>query len=204
MESKESEQINPWSGIWFQTRKTIRHILDTNPYAKIIWLSLANGAVSSGVWLATLWSKYPEEITYKSAYFIIFLLIIGALLGLVGLYLGGWLYKVVGRWIKGTGTFTDLKCATGWANYPFLIGNIFNFISYIAVNKQPTIAAIFAFIALILLIWGFIISLKLIGEAHRFSAWRALGSIILVFLLVFIVFMVVIVIASLIAPLFAK
>lgn len=202
MQMSESEQINPWSGIWFHTRKTIRAILDTNPYGKIIWLAIINGIVSGAVWLGTLWSKYPEELAYKSAYFIILLLVIGGIFGFIGLYLFGWLYQITGKWIRGTGTFTDLKCAVGWANYPFLIGNIFNFLSYISIEKQPTISGIFALIALILLIWSFIISLKLIGEAHRFSAWRALGTVILVFLLLFIVFMIVIVILSLMAPLF--
>jgi hypothetical protein len=28
-------------------------------------------------------------------------------------------------------------------------------------------------------LWGFAISLKCLGEAHAFSAWRALGALIL-------------------------
>jgi hypothetical protein len=31
-------------------------------------------------------------------------------------------------------------------------------------------------------IWIFVISLKCIGEVHRFSAWRALGAIVVGFL----------------------
>ena len=31
-----------------------------------------------------------------------------------------------------------------------------------------------------LVLWGFVVMLKCIGEVHRFSAWRALGSILLI------------------------
>jgi len=33
-------------------------------------------------------------------------------------------------------------------------------------------------------LWGFLISLKCIGEAHRFSAWRALGAFVVAGLMV--------------------
>jgi hypothetical protein len=40
--------------------------------------------------------------------------------------------------------------------------------------------------------WGFIVMLKCIGEVHRFSAWRALGSILLIAAVVAVIFVAMI------------
>jgi len=51
-----------------------------------------------------------------------------------------------------------------------------------SVEGNPPTALLFAVlqgIQVIMAVWGFAISLKCIGEAHGFSAWRALGALAL-------------------------
>lgn len=202
MKTEESAQINPWLSIWTRTRQTMRHILQTNPFKTILWLSALNGAVGALVWLATLWSNYPTKTSYRGSVFIFALLVLGALVGLVGLYFGGWFYKVVGRWLKGTGTFVEVKAAIGWSAYPFLVASLFNFLSLLTLLRYPMTSLFFATLYVIALVWGFIISLKLLAEAHEFSAWRALGTVVLAILLIFIVVMIVALLLPLLSPLF--
>jgi hypothetical protein len=45
-------------------------------------------------------------------------------------------------------------------------------------------------IELIGAIWAIVISLKCLGQAHKFSAWRALGSVLLAVLVLIGVFVV--------------
>jgi hypothetical protein len=202
MKTRESKQINPWLSIWTKTRLTMREILETNPNRAIIILSILNGVASSLVWLATLWSKFPAREDYRKGLFIVALLVVGALLGLIGLYLFGWIYKVVGRWIKGTGTYTEVKSAVGWSAYPFLIASLLNFLGILTLLRYPMISLLFATLYLVVLVWGIIISLKLLAEAHEFSAWRALGTLVLTLLLFFILFLVVALLLPLLSPLF--
>src|SRR5690348_1594708 len=128
MKTHEAKQVNPWFSIWTKTRLTMREILETNPTRAIVALSILNGIANSLVWLATLWSKFPARDDYRKGLFIVALLVVGALLGLIGLYLFGWIYKVVGRWLKGTGTYTEVKSAVGWSAYPFLVASLLNFL----------------------------------------------------------------------------
>jgi hypothetical protein len=34
--------------------------------------------------------------------------------------------------------------------------------------------------------WGFVVTLKCVAEAHRFSAWRALGTLVLIGLMMLV------------------
>ena len=60
-------------------------------------------------------------------------------------------------------------------------------------DNDPALASAMLFLAgleLIGSIWAIVISLKCLGQAHKFSAWRALGSVLLMILVLVAVFVV--------------
>ena len=66
-------------------------------------------------------------------------------------------------------------------------------------DEDPVLASAMLFLGLIELIgaiWAIVISLKCLGQAHKFSAWRALGSVLLM-VLVLVGFFVVPIVALL-------
>jgi hypothetical protein len=196
--------INPWKDIWTQPRATIHHQLEKNPREWIVILAIVNGLLSGVAWWTTLWTKYPDKPLYHSPLFVTLLIIAGAIMGLISLYVGAWLYRMTGKWLGGKGDYTDVKCAVGWSAYPYLISGIFSILNALTVEKYPAISFIFGIIAVVLMIWALIISLKMIGEAHKFSAWRALGAVLLAAVLVFIVFLIILLLIPLLEPLFAN
>ena len=197
----EFKNINPWLNIWVRPKATIRFILDTNPKCVIIWLAIIGGMISSLAWLGYTWISYPSEQNIQHILYFILILVGGALLGLFYLYVGGWLYQLTGSWIGGKGTFIDLKCAVGWSHYPLIVSNMISFLSLLAIPNLWT-QTIFGMVDIVTMIWGFLVFLNLVAEAHRFSAWKALLTFVIALILLFVAIMIISLFVPLLAPLF--
>ncbi|MCH9626341.1 MAG: hypothetical protein S4CHLAM123_15380 [Chlamydiales bacterium] len=197
----KNRSINPWFDMWVHPKKTIRSLIDTNPYKVIIWLAIIGGILSAFGGIVYLWVQIPERENTHRAVFVVAALIAGGILGLIHLYFGGWLYTLTGSWIGGKGNFTGVKCAVGWSNWPFILTHIISILSLWAV-PNPWLQSILGLIDLILVIWGLVIFLNMLGEAHRFSAWKALLAIIIAYILIFVALMIIALLAPLLSPLF--
>ncbi|MCC5832665.1 MAG: YIP1 family protein [Chlamydiales bacterium] len=193
-----SENINPWIHIWTRPKKTMRAILESDPKRVIIWLAILGGIFTSFASIGFWRPAYPE---IWNVFLVISTIILGGIIGLVHLYVGGWLYRLTGSWLSGRGTFIDVKCAVGWSNYPFILSNIAAIISLL-VRPNPWPQFLFGLANIVIAVWGIIIFLNLLGEAHRFSAWKSLLAVIIAFILIFVVVMIIALIIPLLVPLF--
>lgn len=197
----ELVNINPWLQIWVHPKKTMRLILDTNPRRIIIWLALIGGIVSTFAWISYIWATHPNLQDLNKTYPVIILLIGGSAAGLIHLYVAGWLYRLTGSWIGGHGSFTDVKCAVGWSSYPFILANSANILSLLSFSFMWA-RIFFGLLDALVALWGVIIFLNVLGEAHRFSAWRALLAVIIALVLVFAFVLFISLLIPLLAPLF--
>src|SRR3989338_5161268 len=84
--------MNPWASIWFQPRQTIRQIVDTNPRYLVVPLAVILGAAA---WLQAGVST-ARYVHLSTAVAMTIGAMMGAVLGFVGLYISGWLY----RWVR--------------------------------------------------------------------------------------------------------
>lgn len=201
MESTNRTQINPWISIWCSPKKTLRALLEKDPKRVILWLAIVSGVISAFSWLGYLWLYKPSHPEYQTALFIIGTVVVGVIAGLIHLYFGGWLYRLTGSWLGGKGTFTEVKCAIGWSFYPFIIAGIFGLISMLAF-PNPWLQSTFGLLNVIVAIWGFVILMNLIGEAHSFSAWKAVLAFLIAVVLLCVALMLVSLLVPLLRPLF--
>lgn len=202
MATSQFNQTNPWAEIWIRPRKMLEKQLQKDPKRYLLLLAIVNGIVAGGAWIAALLTKYPLRQDYKNGVFGVALIVVGVILSVISLYVTSWLYRLTGGWLKGTGTYTDVKCAVGWSFYPSIVVGIFSILGSLAFN-MPFLALLLSLIAVVLSIWSFIILLKLLGQAHNFSAWKALAAVFIAAVLVFVVIMVFILLIPLLQPLFA-
>jgi hypothetical protein len=129
----------------------------------------------------------------------------GPLSGVFGLFVGGYLLRKTGSWLGGSANVREVRAAIAWGSIPMIwlgllwIPNIAlfgdeNFTSVTPrLDEDPVLAYAMIFLGLIELIggiWALVISLKCLGQAHNFSAWRALGSVLLAVLVLIGVFVV--------------
>lgn len=195
------ETQNPWLEIWTSPKRTIRSILVKDPNRYIFGLALIWGLVSGFSWIGYLWATPSyREWSYKTWVWLA-ALIGGGILGLVYLYLVSWLMKLSGSWLGGKGSYKEVKCAVGWSFYPAIIANIASNISLWSA-PNPWLQGIFGLLTFVLGIWSFIILLNVVGEAHRFSAWKALLAYIIISVMIFIFVLILSLLIPLLAPLF--
>ena len=126
-ESVESPELNPWWGIWVQPRQTLRQIIDTDPKMHFWVLVTFYGlmrAVSWGVQVGLGNMFSPAGVAG-------FILIIGPIAGIVGVYLTGALLGLVGRPMGGKGTPQQIRMVLAWAAMPMSVLALLALLPYI-------------------------------------------------------------------------
>ena len=175
--------------MWLHPRVTIRGILSHDATYLVLPLA-AVGGISQAL------NRLAQKNAADTLSFPVILLMacaLGPLGGIVGLYVGSALVRVAGRWIGGDASAEEIRAAFAWGAVPTLWGAVL-WIPVLALTGSALFASEFPetlgttlllsagalmIVQLVTAIWGFITALHCLGEVQGFSAWRALGNIIL-------------------------
>jgi hypothetical protein len=184
------DSITPFFTIWTEPRATIRRIVDTDPKRNVIALAAIGPAIGA---LAGQWSKAMQNNANLSVLWplwVAFIVAIQAALGVVFLFILAAVFKWSGSLLNGVASQVEVRAALAWSQVIGIVGEIVLLISVlmgIPIPHQtpgtiPQIDPAFykiLFVEGILGFWGLIVSLKCVGEVHRFSAWRALAAMLI-------------------------
>jgi len=195
------EPINPWIGIITQPRATTRYILDSGKYNNIWAIYALIFVMMIPTMILSMLMQSPgqdlpsgmDQAYYKGMMvgMVIFMLILGYPIGMAVLYFYSYLFKVVGGWLDGVGTWSDLRIAFTWSYVASMYLNILMIVPYgliayynyttdsVDPARQIVMSLVVMAISFPVTVIYLIISSKCIGEAHRFSAWKGLGTILL-------------------------
>lgn len=187
--------LSPWTAIFTRPRVVMRQILDRDPSRRVHLLALAGGIVEmlgSDV-------RVLKHFGMPLGAIIALKVTLGALCGLLVLYLGSGLLLMTGRWLGGRGSFVEVRSATAWSHVPAIWSALLwlpllGYLGFEAFNLDvdtmrgdPVGLLLFVPIGIagfVLFVWRVVIYCKCLGEAHRFSAWHGLGAAILAALVV--------------------
>ena len=203
--------LNPWLSVWVRPRATYRHVWDRWSHTSIVLLSMAGGVFGA----LDNASSNSRGDSVSMPILLVGCLIGGLISGFIFLYLSSWLGAIIGRWLGGTGDSQRLRYSYGlgsvmavtigllWVPYLALFGREMFTEAMPRTESSPALAYTFlalVIVEVILSLWMLVCTLKLIGEAHEFSAWRALGSALLAGLLLVIPLLLVILVSVLLWP----
>ena len=185
MESTDPKILNPWVAMWTQPRATIQQIVDTNPKRFVLPLAALVG-----------FSRYLDSCSYKNTgevlewpRIILLAGAIGPILGLLALYIGGWLLRWTGKWVGGNASLQNIRAAIAWSGVPILwalllwIPALLLFGQELFTKETPILSAssslsstflVYGLIDIVIAIWAFVVFLKCLGQVQGFSAWKAL------------------------------
>jgi len=190
-----SEPSTPWLSIWTRPRATLREILATDPRRGIFRLA-ALGGISEFLSMCT---REGIGDTCSIPVLLALSLAGGTVLGILGILVFTAVIAPVGRWLKGRGGSTEVMAALAWANVPavwglllwlpraaLLGGETFHPLPAIVQGNPQALLfnGLLQFLQVVLGVWGFAITLKCLGEAHGFSAWRAFLTLVVAGLIV--------------------
>ncbi len=191
----EDEKLNPWISIWISPRKTVRYAIDNNMMKFALILALVAGVFDS----LNVASQNNIGDVMSVPMILVLAVVLGPMIGLIGWWIGAGIATIFGSWLSGTGTFADLKMAYAISYIPIILVGLLwipdllvlgesLFIEDLDISAGKLIWPFFSgFIGIVVGIWSFIITVKAIAEAHRFSAWRGLLTVIIPSVLIFVV-----------------
>lgn len=194
-EEGEVETLNPWKSIWIRPKATIRFVLATDPGRAVLALAALSGI--SGMLDRLVMKSVGDQL--ELSVIILLAILVGPITGIIGLYLGGALLRWTGSWLRGTAESIEVRAAIAWSSVPVVcwlpawVPQIVLFGKELFTTETPRIdessTLLGALIGIGVLevvvgIWSFVLMLHTIGQAHGFSAWKALGSIILAFFVI--------------------
>lgn len=186
--------------IWFRPRSTLRQILETNSRQYVIPLALLMG-ITNALDRATNGRAGSNSDT---ALILFISLLAGPIGGLFSLYIAGGLLTWSGGLLGGTAEQDEVRAAIAWSSVIrstavlLLIPQILVAGGEIFKSETPLLDARMAAdpqfalwgslvmlavigIAVVIGIWYVMVFLKCLGEAHQFSAWKALFATIIGF-----------------------
>jgi hypothetical protein len=184
------QPLSPWLSIWVAPRQTIRKIIEVDPAKNVMLLAMLAG-------IGNALDKASSRNAGNALPLIGILaicIILGPIGGILSLYIGGALFRWTGSWLGGEASSEEVRAAIAWSYVPTIlilplwIPKLLIFGEELFISSTPRIAANpvlsillpgFSVIELVVGIWAFVVFLKCLGEAHGFSAWKALGASIL-------------------------
>ncbi len=158
-------------GILTTTASTFEDIL-AGPPRQHVWKMLLLGGFFEGL----------ASASEKGEFLYVLFFPIWALVGYLVLWVMAWLFSATGKWLGGRGEIGELYDSSIWSEAPMVFVNFAGFLmnlSSIGLWHYGWEIVRFG-----LSIWAFIISLRLISTAHRFSMGMAFLNIIIVSLLI--------------------
>jgi hypothetical protein len=182
--------MTPWLAIWIHPRVTIRRIMANYSEHQVWLLAGLKGIVHTFDRLSTKndgdqW-ELPLLLTFAG--------LAGPLFGIIGLYLSGYLLRLTGQWLGGKATAKEVRASVAWSDVPMVVV-LALWITGIAIlgrelfssdtpylDEHPwlSVPLLGQFVLmLVLYVWSFVLLLHCLGEVQGFSAWKALGSVLL-------------------------
>lgn len=180
--------LNPWRAMWLHPRRTLRGILSTNPRHFVLLLVLAAGIGTVCMQgLRFWWPAYQAGA-------LVLAVSAGVVLGVVRLYFFGWWYRWIGSWLGGSAKAIEVRAAIAWAGLPTV--GLFGLWAVLAVlSPEATVTGGvvtsgvpvgFLLVSVVLWIWQAALSCHALGEAHQFSSWKGLGTLVISNTLLFV------------------
>lgn len=172
--------MRPWRSMWFQPRKTIRWIVETNPSYGIFWLAGVY-ILQSLLFFLNFWS-----IGFKFSHYAILIpsFLAAPLLGVLWIWFYGWILRSTGRWFGGKAPASHIRAALAWSRLPAglsLLVWVFLFFyrpQEMFIQHGPGSLAAFVH-ALLFFFWGWtlVLFVQAIREVQHFSFFRAILNI---------------------------
>ena len=168
----------------------MRGIVDTNPAFRVLPIAMAGGVLETIQFESVLGAG--EQLSISAI--VVVGVVLGPPVGWILLYAGAWLVEMSCRLLRGQADSREVRAALAWSSVPLLATIPIWIIRAVLLGRElftfakpsllanPTLAYILiaTFIPeLLLQIWWLVITVKALGEVQRFSAWRALNSLLL-------------------------
>lgn len=187
---------NPWIEIWTKPKVTIRAIINTFPEQYIIPLAILSG-IAQALDEASA-NNMGDDLSIGTI--MLFAIVIGAIVGLLTMYIGSAITNWIGNKLGGTADVIETRSAVAWAGIPIVFGLVLwlpqlalygsdMFTSYAPrITQNPIPLLIVGIIEIIKNVWAFGLLIACLSEVQRFSEWKAFVTLLIPGIVIFVSF----------------
>ncbi|HRW58618.1 MAG TPA: YIP1 family protein [Chlamydiales bacterium] len=187
--------------MWVHPRKTIKEVISYNPNFRFWLLSFIYGFTT----LSSLFQKVNIASIFSLGIIIVALIILSTLCGYVFFSIFSYIVYLTGKWLKGTGTYKEVRAAQAYSNVTkfvnFIIvvlligyyqekifidstfGSLTTIEGYVLMGLIPLYVALF--------IWGIVLYIAAIAEVQKMTIAKAFFNIFLSALIYFVLYFLV-------------
>ena len=188
------EEVNPWTLVWTAPRKAVRSAITHNKSQLAFYLAIIFGITS--FFDRAIGNNLGD--TFPFWLVLIMTLIGGAIGGLIGWWVLSGLAFFIGKWVGGVGTYEEMKIAVGVSYIPVAITGVLYILDMLILRAslfkdveislfQGLWLLFSASIGVVFSFWSIFIVIKGVAEAHRFSSWKALLTLVLPFIILMVI-----------------
>lgn len=179
--------LNPFLTVWLHPKQTARDMIDNKPLS-FVFLLIAFGSFLA---LGSGYANTEINNTISVAILVLISLIIGPIIGIIMTFIYSGILYLFGKLLRGTGSFWDVFKAGSLTYIPSLVPGILYYIwmffapdSYFSMYETSAFSFILPVLSFIFGVWGFVINIAALAEAHHFSNWRAFFTLLIPIILV--------------------
>jgi hypothetical protein len=190
--------FNPWLEIWVKPRATIARLLQESPNRGFWILAIIYGFSSTLNWMQSIMLGQR----FGMPHIFLMALVLSPLWGYVGFSILSWIVYHTGKWLKGMGTFKEVRFAYAWSCCPLIVNVLLwlllaslygralfaNFSPETQALSRAEIGILFSIflIRIASAIWSLVIYLNALAEVRRYSVLRAIGNVLISGLIVMV------------------
>jgi signal peptidase I len=163
---------SPWLMVWLSPRQTIEHLVAKQP-THFVWLLAVFGTVASLYNQITVVAGTAYLFGWQLA---LSLVLFGALVGTIWLYLAGLTLSWIGGLLGGAAPALHMRAVFAWSTLPTILG--FAAVLLIEVTHAITPDVVPLLVAATSL-WSLIVFLLMLGRVERFGIWRTILTYLL-------------------------
>ena len=181
--------MNPFLSIWLHPKQTARYVIEHKTMVYVLVI-LVLGYIGSG-FSAFMDTKLYPELSY--IWILLIVIIFAPIFGTIIMFIMSGIVFLVGKLLKGTGSFWDVFKAASLSCIPtiflgplYLLWMFASPESFFYPDESSTVALILSIFIVIIGIWSSVILIAAVAEAHQFSIIRSIITLIIPAILVFI------------------
>ena len=183
--------ISPWRSLWLSPGDTIARVVAENPRRHVLALAAISGALEALYLLdpETLGAPIAALTHISGAAIYALAALAGALLGVVNLYISGFLLNAIARFFKGAGSPLTTRAALAWGSAPSALGSAvalllvaFGAVAFGArgAGNGDALSFVGSTALLFFEFWGWVATVAMIARVQRLSWPRAFLALFLV------------------------
>ncbi|WP_414644842.1 signal peptidase I [Bradyrhizobium sp.] len=160
--------------MWFSPRRTVERLVATRP-AYFVWPLAVLGTFTS------LFNQ--SSVIYGASYLLnwqlmLSILVFGALIGIVWLYLAGFMLSWIGRLLGGQASALHMRTVFAWSTLPTILGFLVILAVGAAFGRGRTLDSVPLLVAAFSL-WSLVVFLLMLGRVLGFGFFRTILTYIL-------------------------